>query len=263
MGDGGAHPTRRLFAHNVARIEPDWVETAAGSMVNKRHVDVRFQARRGEVVATEQVNFLGLQLVGRRTVAFARIDPVLSREVFLGEALVDGLLKRPPEFLHQNLELIESLRKLEHKIRQGGLLIGPEAAYALYDARIGQQVNNDRSLKRWLGALSDSKRQALNFERAELLSDTDWMSEEQRFPESLSVGEHKLLLAITSSLARCRRRNRDGPPGYLESARCSKLRMACSRVAGGTGAGTASVAAKRLRRQLVPLPDLRGPASSR
>ena len=253
---GALTQTRRLFAHNVARIEPDWVEAAAGSLVNKRHVDVRFQARRGEVVATEQVNFLGLQLVGRRTVAFARIDPVLSREVFLREALVDGLLKRPPEFLNQNMGLIESLRKLEHKIRQGGLLAGAEAVYALYDARIGQEVNNDRSLRRWLSSLSDSKRQALQFEREELLSDTGWMSEEQRFPESLSVGEHKLPLSyhfepgndadgvtVTVPLAILNQLDARSfewlVPGLLEERVLSLLRSL----------------PKRLRRQLVPLPD--------
>ncbi len=84
--------THRLYAHHVARIEPGWIEALAGDLVSRRHHDPRWQPRRGEVVATEQVDFFGLQLVARRTVAYARIDAVGARDVFIREALVENRL---------------------------------------------------------------------------------------------------------------------------------------------------------------------------
>ena len=78
--------TRRLYAHGVARIQPQWIESAAGDMVSRQYHEPRWDPRRGEVIATEQVTFLGLVLAANRKVAYARIDPDESRRVFLLEA---------------------------------------------------------------------------------------------------------------------------------------------------------------------------------
>src|SRR6266705_1227720 len=57
--------TTRLYARCAAKIEPEWVEAAAGGLVDKTYFDPHWDRERGEVVASERVSLFGLTLVPR------------------------------------------------------------------------------------------------------------------------------------------------------------------------------------------------------
>src|SRR5690606_38458519 len=84
--------TSRLFATVVARIEPEWVVDVAEHLLRREHFDVHWEKKRGEVVAFEKISLFGLILIEKRPVSFASIDPALSREIFIRQALVEGEL---------------------------------------------------------------------------------------------------------------------------------------------------------------------------
>jgi HrpA-like RNA helicase len=50
-------------------IEPEWVEAVAGDLVTREYFEPRWDAQRGEVVASERVQLYGLTLVPRRRVS--------------------------------------------------------------------------------------------------------------------------------------------------------------------------------------------------
>ena len=62
--------TSRLFAHQVARIEPDWVLAAAKHLVKRNHYEPHYDAKSGQVMAFERVTLYGLVLVEKRRVQF-------------------------------------------------------------------------------------------------------------------------------------------------------------------------------------------------
>ena len=82
--------TSRLFARTVARIDPETVEKLADHLVKRQYSEPRWDAKRGSVVATERVTLYGLPLVVGRRVQYGSIDPVVSRELFIRHALVQG-----------------------------------------------------------------------------------------------------------------------------------------------------------------------------
>ncbi len=82
--------TSRLFARCAAKIEPEWIEAVAGDRVTRDYFEPRWDAERGEVVASERVQLYGLTLVPRRRVSYGNIDPEAARDVFIREALVPG-----------------------------------------------------------------------------------------------------------------------------------------------------------------------------
>ena len=84
--------TSRLFARCAAKIEPEWIEAVADDRVTRDYFEPRWDAERGEVIASERVSLYGLTLVPRRRVSYGRIDPGAAREVFIREALVPGAL---------------------------------------------------------------------------------------------------------------------------------------------------------------------------
>ena len=82
--------TSRLWGRTVARIDPRWVEPLAGHLIKRTYEEPRWERKRAQVVATERVTLYGLPIVAGRTVAYGRIDPALSRDLFLRRALVEG-----------------------------------------------------------------------------------------------------------------------------------------------------------------------------
>ncbi|HET6264077.1 MAG TPA: ATP-dependent RNA helicase HrpA, partial [Usitatibacter sp.] len=103
---GELQETTRVFARNVARVEPDWIEKAAAHLVERAFVEPHWDKARGEVVAYENVTLFGLVLAARRKVSFGRIDPARAREVFIEGGLVAGEFDSPHPFWAHNRKLI-------------------------------------------------------------------------------------------------------------------------------------------------------------
>jgi ATP-dependent helicase HrpA len=57
--------TARLYARCAASIEPEWVETVAGDLVNRHYYDPHWEKDRAMVAAYERVTLYGLTLVSR------------------------------------------------------------------------------------------------------------------------------------------------------------------------------------------------------
>ncbi|TMG85341.1 MAG: DUF3418 domain-containing protein, partial [Betaproteobacteria bacterium] len=133
----------------AAKIEPEWVEAVAGSLVDKTYFDPHWEKERGEVVASERVSLFGLTLVARRSVSYGSIAPALAREVFIREALVaEDFATRAPFFAH-NHALRAEVAELEHKARRQDVLVDDEAIYAFYAERIPEDICTTVALDRW------------------------------------------------------------------------------------------------------------------
>ena len=141
--------TSRLFARVCARIEPTWVEQAAGNLVRRSYSEPRWSKRRGAVVATERVTLFGLPLVTDRLVGYGRIDPELSRELFIRHALVEGDWDTQHEFFHENARARAAAEELEERSRQRGLVVDDEAMFAFYDSRIPADAVSARHFDAW------------------------------------------------------------------------------------------------------------------
>ena len=55
--------TTRLYARCAASIEPEWIEAVAGDRVTRDYFDAHWEAKRGEVVASERVKLMTPPLV--------------------------------------------------------------------------------------------------------------------------------------------------------------------------------------------------------
>src|SRR3712207_4102527 len=128
--------TSRLWGRTAARIEPGWIEPLAGHLVKRTHEDPRWQRRRASVVATERVTLYGLPIVAGRTVPYGAIDPVLSRELFIRSALVEGDWDTQHRFFHTNREALAEIEELEHRTRRLDIRVDDQVLFDFYDARV-------------------------------------------------------------------------------------------------------------------------------
>ena len=141
--------TSRLFARTVARIDPEEVEKLAAHLVKRQYSEPRWDAKRGSVVATERVTLYGLPLVVGRRVQYGSIDPVVSRELFIRHALVEGSGRRTTASGPTTSG--RSSRSPPWRSGPAGATSGvdEETLFELYDARIPADVVSTRHFDRW------------------------------------------------------------------------------------------------------------------
>ena len=128
--------TSRLFARTVATIEPEWIEAVGASLCRRTYLDPRWERRRGQVVADEQVSLFGLVIVGRRPVPYGPVDPDGASAIFIRSALVEGDLRQPLAFMAHNQSLMDGLRAVEDKIRRRDVVVTAEDVFQFYRQRL-------------------------------------------------------------------------------------------------------------------------------
>jgi len=192
--------TSRLFARTVAAIDPAWAEEPAGDLAHRTISDPHWSKDAGAAVAAEKVTLFGVEIVPRRRVQLARIDRDQARELFLRHALVDGewnthhLDKRLTAFARRNEELRRRLEKVEERERRRDILVGDEAVYDFYDARIPRDVFDVRSFESWWRDASPRSPRLLELTEADLRGGAP-RGHERDFPARWTQGDQVLSLA--------------------------------------------------------------------
>ncbi len=179
--------TSRLYARCAAKIEPEWIEEVAGARVTRDYFEPHWDAKRGEVVASERVSLYGLTLVPRRPVSFGAIDPAAARDVFIREALVTGALATRGAFLAHNQALIAGVAELEHKARRQDVLVDDDALAAFYAERVPAGVHSLATFERWRADAEKQQPALLHMSREALMRHAAAQVTETLFPETLAM----------------------------------------------------------------------------
>ncbi|AJE17535.1 hypothetical protein NELON_00655 [Neisseria elongata subsp. glycolytica ATCC 29315] len=128
--------TTKLYARDVAAIQPEWIEQEAPHLVRYHYFEPHWEQKRGEVIASERVTLYGLTVLPRRPVSYGRIAPEEAREIFIRSALVAQECDLKADFFAYNKKLIKEITELEHKSRKQDVLVDDEALFAFYNKRL-------------------------------------------------------------------------------------------------------------------------------
>ncbi|OOF47895.1 ATP-dependent RNA helicase HrpA [Rodentibacter trehalosifermentans] len=186
--------TSKLWGRMVAEIEPEWIEPLAEHLVKKSYAEPRWSKSRGAVIADEKVSLYGVPIVQARVVNYGAIDPVVSREIFIQSALVEGNWHTKHPFFKQNQKLINEIEELEHKSRRRDILVDERTLFEFYDQRIGTEVVSQKHFDTWWKKASKQHSELLNFERAFLINDKAEQVSKLDFPNFWYQGNLKLKL---------------------------------------------------------------------
>jgi len=129
--------TTRRFARTAAHVEEAWLETIGGPLCRYTYSNPRWDRKRGETVADEQVTLYGLPVVSGRTASYGKVHPDEATTLFIQGALVDGDLDRLPPFLIHNRRVVEEIRGMEEKLRRRNLLVDRDVLIRFYEDRLG------------------------------------------------------------------------------------------------------------------------------
>ena len=186
--------TERAHAFVAGRVRAEWVERAAGDLVRRVHFDAHWDPRRAEPMVFEQVALYGLTLIARRRVRYAPVSREGAREVFVRSGLVENGYACSHGFIEHNARVLARLRTAEHKLRSPGAVVGDDAIFAFYDARVPGHVVDGRSFEEWLAGLDGDAARRLEFQRGDVAPDAP-TADETAFPDLLRVDDHAFALA--------------------------------------------------------------------
>ena len=192
---GELQETTRVFARNVARVEPDWIEKAAAHLVERAYVEPHWDKSRGEVVAYENVTLFGLVLAARRKVSFGRIDAERARTIFIEGALGAGEFDSLHPFWAHNRKLIHEVEELEHRARRPDVLVDEQSIFQFYAKRLPSEVRDARSFDAWYRASIAGDPKLLFLAKADLMRHGAASVTEELFPRQLMIGEATFPLA--------------------------------------------------------------------
>lgn len=196
--------TTRLYAHDVAKIEPEWIETEVPHLLRHHYFEPHWEQKRGEVVASERITLYGLTVLPRRPISYGRINPAEAREIFIRGALVAQECDLKADFFRHNRQLIEEVTELEHKSRRQDVLVDAEALFSFYDQRLPATVEQQgrqlpladiRTFEHWRRQAEVENPHLLYLGRDDLMQHAASNITESQFPEYLNTKDGRCALS--------------------------------------------------------------------
>ena len=251
--------TSRLFARTVAAIEPQWIEPLAKNLVKRTYSEPFWSSRNGAAMCKEKVTLYGMTLAADRPVLLASTGSESAREeareMFILHGLVEGDWRTHHAFLKDNERALEEARELEEKMRRRGLVAGPEALAAFYDERIPDFVVSGRHFDSWWKKAKRDDPHLLDFTQELLVGEAE--ADENDYPAEWRQGEIRLPIEYSFSPGAYA----DGvtvtiPVTLLPQVRPEGFDWLVPGMREDLVTGTIRALPKRVRRQLVPAPDV-------
>lgn len=179
--------TTRLYGRMVAQITPEWVESLAGHLIKRSYSEPHWQKKPAQVSAYERTTLYGITLCPKRRINYGPIDPELSRELFIREALVQGDFNTRASFFKYNQSVIAEIESLEAKSRRRDILVDEQALFEFYDERIPADIYNGKAFEKWLKKVQQTQPEILYLQKQELMRHEAEHISEGQFPGSMEL----------------------------------------------------------------------------
>lgn len=183
--------TSRLWARVNARVEPEWIEPLAQHLVKKTYSEPHWEKDQAAVMAFEKVTLYGVPIIADRKVNYGRIDPEVSRDLFIRNALVEGDWRTHHKFFSDNRKLLTEVEELEHRARRRDILVDDETLFDFYDKRVPEHVVSGAHFDSWWKRKRDEEPEFLDFEREMLINEKAAGVTKDDYPDSWRQGPLK------------------------------------------------------------------------
>ncbi len=187
--------TSKLYARNVAEIDPLWTEKYAQDLIRYSYSDEHWSKNKGAVIANQKGILYGLPVINGRAVNYTNINSTLCRELFIKEGLVNGEFITKDKFFRHNLELVQEIENLEDKSRRRDLLVNDDTLIAFYEERIPDDIADARSFEKWWSVKYQEDPKFLDFDLEMLTRKDTGEVTEQMYPDHMMNGRFKLNLS--------------------------------------------------------------------
>ncbi|KQB86549.1 ATP-dependent RNA helicase HrpA [Corynebacterium lowii] len=175
--------TSRLWARDVAAIDPAWVERLAGDLLKRQYSDPAWYRSKAAAMVQEKATLYGVSIYADRTVPYHRVDPEGARALFIRHALIEGDWATRHHFFHENTAKLARAAEVEEKARRRGLVVDEETLFEFYDQRLPRTITTGAHFDSWWKKKRREDPTALDFSPEALLHDSAQEITEDLFPD--------------------------------------------------------------------------------
>lgn len=187
--------TSQLFARTVAKIDPTWLEAAAGPLCKRSYGAPHWEMKAAQVVAKEQVTLYGLPIIKDRRVSYAAFEPALCRELFITHALVRHEYETKGAFMVHNQRLLDEVHYLRDKARRSDMVADELALWDFFDRQLPDNITNGKAFEAWRRSAEVRNPKLLCLTREDLLLDDAAELTPARYPDQLNINGATLPLS--------------------------------------------------------------------
>jgi len=181
--------TSKVYARNVARIEPEWIEQCAEHLVKHNYYDPHWEKKGARCMVSSRTLLHGLTLQAGRKIPYDHVDAKAAREIFIRSALVDHDYHSNARFYVANQKLLEEVGMIQHKGRRVDLVEDEQWLYQFYDSKLPPEVVSGVTLDTWRKTAERANLKILFLTREDLTreQEDDYVNEWD-FPDSKKIG---------------------------------------------------------------------------
>ena len=186
--------TTQLFARNVARMDPSWLDRVGSHLLKRSYSDPHWSEKAARAKIREHATLYGLPVLKDRSIDYANVAPVRARLMFLEHALVRNEYESPGEFQKKNKELLEEVSRLRDKARKSEMLADEDVRLAFFDQRVPASVTSGKGFEAWREQAERKDPKLLRLKLADVLG-SDERLDPSDYPDELTLHGVKLPLA--------------------------------------------------------------------
>ncbi|MFP7364673.1 ATP-dependent RNA helicase HrpA [Corynebacterium callunae] len=180
--------TSRLWARDVAKIEAEWVEKLAGSLLKYQYSEPYWSSKRGAAMVHRKSTLYGVTIIADKVVPYHSVDPVAARDMFIRHALIEGDWNTHHRFFHDNAEKLEKIGELEAKARRRDIIVDEETLFNFYDSKLPENATTSRNFDSWWKKTSRQQPDLLDFDPEKLMNEEANSISEEAFPDKWLKG---------------------------------------------------------------------------
>jgi ATP-dependent helicase HrpA len=253
--------TTQRYVRTVARIDPKWIERVGGHCLRYSYDSPHFSRNHGSAMVMRRGTLFGLPAVPRVAVPLAPLEPQLARSLLIEHGLAERQLVSRARFWHHNERFLKELQQMGDRTRRRDCVVDPFVLLEYYRKCIPEHVVDRVTLEQWDRSLprpaSDSSSLGppfLTWEAVAAPIDRDEVLRD--FPDQLVLGVTKLPLQYRFEPGH----EADGvtvqvPDQVVDQLHQEKIEWIVPGLLEEKLTALLKSLPKRLRRQLVPIPD--------
>ncbi|MFO0011361.1 MAG: ATP-dependent RNA helicase HrpA [Planctomycetota bacterium] len=256
MVSGELVETTQRYARTVARIDPRWIERVGAHCVRYSYDSPHFSRNQGSAMVMRRGSLFGLPAVPRIAVPLAPLDPKLARSLLIEHGLAERQLVSRARFWQHNERFLLEIKQVGDRTRRRDCVVDPYALLEFYRNCIPEHVVDRVALEQWDRSLPRATDQPPFLSWEALALPLDRQSIDRDFPDRLELGVTQLPLAYRFEPGD----DADGvtvrvPHAAVSQLHREKLEWLVPGLLEEKLTALLKSLPKRLRRQLVPIPD--------
>jgi len=177
--------TSRLYARNIAIIDPAWISEIGAHLLSYSYSDPIFDPQEGRVAARESIRIHGLEIRAHR-VSYLKVDRAKATEIFIREALLNEDYELEMPFLEANRKLKNRIQNAQTTTQISSWMGIEEAAYRFYESKL-EAVASIHDLNRFLKSRDGRNGSFLQMSESDLLADASEKIDMDAFPEKVTL----------------------------------------------------------------------------